>query len=152
MPTVNESVQPLEGAAKAATDGEQPRQTAKTKSRAKKSEGGQAVKRRCVSTACIACRKRKSKVRWNSCFRRRGALLLIFLFDSVTETLLVVLPVLLSTILLVSLPTCSPRLCLNKFQVFTIPTLTTAEKESTNKILQISKTAIVRCKRLSRQS
>lgn len=80
-----------------------------------------------------------------------GISMLIFFFDSVMETLLVVLPALLSTILLVSFRTCSPRSCFNKFQVFTIPTLTTAEKESTNKILQILKTAIVRCKRLSRQ-
>lgn len=37
-------------------------QTGKPKSRLKSRDNTTAVKRRCVSTACIACRKRKSKV------------------------------------------------------------------------------------------
>ena len=47
----------------------------KSKSRKKDKEASAASKRRCVSTACIACRRRKSKV------RELDIELLSFLFD-----------------------------------------------------------------------
>lgn len=58
----DESSQQPDGEIKGPMDEQQPRQAMKMKSRAKDRENGQIAKRRCVSTACIACRKRKSKV------------------------------------------------------------------------------------------
>jgi hypothetical protein len=60
----SDAVKPeINGAGKGKDDAEQRRPAAKAKSRTKNAEGTQqGVKRRCVSTACIACRKRKSKV------------------------------------------------------------------------------------------
>ena len=46
---------------------ESPSQPTKSKSRKKDIDSAAASKRRCVSTACIACRRRKSKVRAHLC-------------------------------------------------------------------------------------
>ncbi|KAL1955200.1 hypothetical protein VTO42DRAFT_8912 [Malbranchea cinnamomea] len=62
----NELAQHQDSGPKGSFDAEQPRQGAKAKSRIKNRESGQTVKRRCVSTACIACRKRKSKCDGNT--------------------------------------------------------------------------------------
>ncbi|PGG97509.1 hypothetical protein AJ79_09179 [Helicocarpus griseus UAMH5409] len=48
-------------------------QAGKPKSRLKSRDGATAVKRRCVSTACIACRKRKSKVLIDCIARQHGS-------------------------------------------------------------------------------
>ena len=91
------------------------------------------AKRRCVSTACVACRKRKSKVgaaasqvaRWMP--RETHSLTLTVSHSSVTATRLAALHAPPSTI-----PNAS-----------TIPIRTTAARAFTKKILIISKPAIL---------
>lgn len=114
-------------------------------SKGKAKDDGPSSKRRCVSSACIACRKRKSKVRQSSLKHETAA-------DSMETSAMEIYPAVLpahQSIIPHVCTVCWPYSWLVAYmteQVYTTQTRTTVGRASTRKILTIYEPEILPCK------